>query len=73
VADAYTVTGPAAEVLIKAVEGREGGGGDNGDGDNGGGAVPHKVPTMGAAGLMAMASILSLLGLRRVRKDRTAV
>nr|WP_256460980.1 autotransporter outer membrane beta-barrel domain-containing protein [Comamonas sp. B21-038] len=73
VADAYTVTGPAAEVLIKAVEGREGGGGDNGGGDNGGGAVPHKVPTMGAAGLMAMASILSLLGLRRVRKDRTPV
>ncbi|WP_394682120.1 autotransporter outer membrane beta-barrel domain-containing protein [uncultured Comamonas sp.] len=73
VADAYTVTGPAAEVVIKAVEGREGGGGDNGGGDNGGGAVPHKVPTMGAAGLMAMASILSLLGLRRVRKDRTAV
>ena len=68
VADAYTITGPAAEVVIKAVEGREGGGGDNG-----GGAVPHKVPTMGAAGLMAMASILSLLGLRRVRKDRTAV
>lgn len=73
VADAYTITGPAAEVVIKAVEGREGGGGDNGGGDNGGGAVPHKVPTMGAAGLMAMASILSLLGLRRVRKDRTAV
>lgn len=73
VADAYTVTGPAAEVVIKAVEGREGGGGDNGGGDNGGGAVPHKVPTMGAVGLMAMASILSLLGLRRVRKDRTAV
>lgn len=73
VADAYTVTGPAAEVVIKAVEGRDGGGGDNGGGDNGGGAVPHKVPTMGAAGLMAMASILSLLGLRRVRKDRTAV
>ncbi len=72
VADAYTITGPAAEVLIKAVEGREGGG-DNGGGDNGGGAVPHKVPTMGAVGLMAMASILSLLGLRRVRKDRTAV
>jgi len=73
VADAYTITGPAAEVLIKAVEGRDGGGGDNGGGDNGGGAVPHKVPTMGAAGLMAMASILSLLGLRRVRKDRTPV
>lgn len=60
-------------MLIKAVEGRDGGGGDNGGGDNGGGAVPHKVPTMGAAGLMAMASILSLLGLRRVRKDRTPV
>ncbi len=73
VADAYTVTGPAAEVLIKAVEGRDGGGGDNGGGDNGGGAVPHKVPTMGAVGLMTLASILSLLGLRRVRKDRTPV
>ncbi|MFA9283220.1 autotransporter outer membrane beta-barrel domain-containing protein [Comamonas sp. SY3] len=72
VADAYTVTGPAAQVVIKDDD-RSDGGGDNGGGDNGGGAVPHKVPTMGAAGLMAMASILSLLGLRRVRKDRTPV
>ncbi|WP_429952096.1 autotransporter outer membrane beta-barrel domain-containing protein [Comamonas sediminis] len=67
VADAYTVTGPAAQVVIKDDDRSDGGG------DNGGGAVPHKVPTMGAAGLMAMASILSLLGLRRVRKDRTPV
>jgi T5SS/PEP-CTERM-associated repeat protein/autotransporter-associated beta strand protein len=92
VADAYTVNGPAAQVLIKDKDktGGDNGGGDNGGGDNGGGngggdngggngggdngggtAVPHKVPTMGAVGLMAMASVLGLLGVRRTRSSGT--
>ncbi|WP_312834575.1 autotransporter outer membrane beta-barrel domain-containing protein [Comamonas sp.] len=87
VADAYTVNGPAAQVLIKDKDktGGDNGGGDNGGGngggdngggngggDNGGGtAVPHKVPTMGAVGLMAMASVLGLLGVRRTRQSGT--
>lgn len=70
VADAYTVNGPAAQVLIKDKDKTDGG--DNGGGDNGGGtATPHKVPTMGAVGLMTMASILSLLGVRRTRSSAT--
>ncbi len=76
-ADAYT-PGPAAQVLIKDKDktGGDNGGGDNGGGngggDNGGGtAVPHKVPTMGAMGLMAMASVLGLLGVRRTRASGT--
>ncbi len=85
VADAYTVAGPAAQVLIKDKDKTDNGGGENPEnpggenpggenpGENGGGTAPHKVPTMGAVGLMSMASILSLLGLRRVRKDRKPV
>jgi len=81
VADAYTVAGPAAQVVIKDKDQTDNGGGENPEnpggenpgGENpGGGTAPHKVPTMGAVGLATMASIMGWLGLRRTRQSRSS-
>ncbi|MCD2164116.1 autotransporter outer membrane beta-barrel domain-containing protein [Comamonas koreensis] len=84
VADAYTVAGPAAQVVIKDKDQTDNGGGENPEnpggenpggenpGENGGGTAPHKVPTMGAVSLAMMASIMGWLGLRRTRQSRSS-
>ncbi|MEG0114082.1 MAG: autotransporter outer membrane beta-barrel domain-containing protein, partial [Comamonas sp.] len=54
VADAYTVAGPAAQVLIKDAGATR--------------AAPTPVPSLGALGLASLASLMAVLGMRRTRK-----
>ena len=54
VADAYTVAGPAAQVLIKDAGATR--------------AAPTPVPSLGALGLVSLASLMAVLGMRRTRK-----
>lgn len=52
VADAYTVAGPAAQVLIKDANA----------------TAPTPVPSLGALGLVSLASLMAVLGMRRTRQ-----
>ncbi len=55
--DAYTVEGPAAQIIIRS------------NGTVVPPANPTPVPTLGAAALVSLVSVMGLLGLRRTRKS----
>ncbi|ULR90270.1 hypothetical protein [Comamonas sp. B21-038] len=55
--DAYTVEGPAAQITIRS------------NGTVVPPANPTPVPTLGAAALVSLVSVMGLLGLRRTRKS----